>query len=546
MRQASRCLAGASPQHVDVAGGPDGELFQAIAGTSMASPHVAGAAALLTDLHPSWKPGQIKSALMTSAFQGVLDSDGASDTDPFDDGSGRINLSRAWNPGLSFSTSGSNYVVNQDNLFLSNYPSIYVPDMPGIVTMTRRAHSELSEARNWSISVQSPSDLDITVPGSISIGAGGDRLFDIRLDASTVPLGEVRHGVIVFTSGSLKARMPVTIVRGEGPVTVDKECSPTSVPQGTLTDCTIDITNTTFEDVQVTLRDRLPSELKIRPNTISGASQAGNGVWAYTTLGAGGPPATSVVAGPGDGYVDASGGALDTDLTDESWADITFSGTVFFGGQEWDHVSMVSNGYAVVGSANGADVSFVNSNFPDEDAPNGTLAPFWTDLDSGSGGETFVNIFGSGTGDCFDATPTDSCYLVFEWQGVPEYSTHANTHTFQVWLGYYSDATPVEETYFFYGANTGTGDLGFLTVGAENQYGNRGQAVYFDGDTPANVPADGDSWEVLTDAGAPGETYTVEFSARGAHQGAWTNCAVIRSTSFYGRGVDCESGTVGP
>lgn len=70
--------------------------FAFFQGTSMATPHVAGAAALLKQLHPTWSPAQIKSALVQSAARPVKSSStGNPLANPMDRGSGRINLAAA-------------------------------------------------------------------------------------------------------------------------------------------------------------------------------------------------------------------------------------------------------------------------------------------------------------------------------------------------------------------------------------------------------------------------------------------------------------------
>ncbi|WP_419597399.1 S8 family serine peptidase, partial [Thiolapillus sp.] len=62
-------------------------------GTSMASPHVAGAGALLKTLHPDWTPTEMQSALMTTAVTMGVRKDGRSTpADPFDRGAGVVDL----------------------------------------------------------------------------------------------------------------------------------------------------------------------------------------------------------------------------------------------------------------------------------------------------------------------------------------------------------------------------------------------------------------------------------------------------------------------
>src|SRR4029079_17860364 len=93
-------LAGNTPTPDEVPAGPPGEYFQAIAGTSMSSPHIAGSAILLKSLHPDWTPMEIRSAMMLTAKTSVMKENGTTPADPFDRGAGRVDLTVAGNPGL--------------------------------------------------------------------------------------------------------------------------------------------------------------------------------------------------------------------------------------------------------------------------------------------------------------------------------------------------------------------------------------------------------------------------------------------------------------
>jgi subtilisin family serine protease len=80
--------AAAAASAVAQSGTPVADGYVALSGTSMATPHVAGAAALLKQRHPNWNGRQIKAALTGSALP-------REEYNPFQQGTGRTDVARA-------------------------------------------------------------------------------------------------------------------------------------------------------------------------------------------------------------------------------------------------------------------------------------------------------------------------------------------------------------------------------------------------------------------------------------------------------------------
>ncbi|CAA2965241.1 subtilisin-like protease [Olea europaea subsp. europaea] len=90
--------------------------FNILSGTSMACPHVSGAAALLKSAHPDWSPAAIRSAMMTTAnlidnsFKPMIDESTGKPATPYDFGAGHLNLDLAMDPGLVYDLTNNDYV----------------------------------------------------------------------------------------------------------------------------------------------------------------------------------------------------------------------------------------------------------------------------------------------------------------------------------------------------------------------------------------------------------------------------------------------------
>jgi subtilisin family serine protease len=236
-------LAGNSP--TPDAGAVRGELFQAIAGTSMSSPHVAGLFALLKQAHPDWSAAEAKSALMTSARQDVLNNDRKSKAGPFDMGAGHVRPGKpgdngsSFQPGLVYNAGFNEYLGflcdadrsvfgNPDatcgNLAAGgvptkatdlNLPSIGVSQLAGAATVTRTVTSVSKESSplTYTASVSAPDGYRVSVsPSSFSVRRGRSVTFTVTITNVSAPVGEWRFGSLTWSSAAgYTVRSPIAV-----------------------------------------------------------------------------------------------------------------------------------------------------------------------------------------------------------------------------------------------------------------------------------------------------------------------------------------------
>ena len=192
-----------------------------ISGTSMATPHVAGATALLRSLNRAWTPAQIKSALSTTAKPELMEVDGSTPTTPFATGAGRIDVARAANAGLILDETGANYLAadpasggDPSQLNIASFQNLVCV---GTCTFPRSLRSTRTMPVTWTATVNGFAAGLVTVtPATFSVANAG--LADIRLSADSLqlPQNQTVFGELVLTPSIASiptARMPIALRR---------------------------------------------------------------------------------------------------------------------------------------------------------------------------------------------------------------------------------------------------------------------------------------------------------------------------------------------
>jgi len=527
-------LAGHTPTPESTTEGPPGQYFQAIAGTSMSSPHVAGSAALLRALHPKWTPGQIKSALMTTATTKVVKEDTTTPANAYDMGAGRIDLTRAGDPGVTFDATARDIRrAGQDPVEVAklNQPSINVNPLPGVVTVKRTATNVTGGTIRYTTSSLAPDGSTITVrPRSFTLRKGQSVDLTITIDATkllSAGTTGAQFGQVQLTEIGGKARnahLPVAFTPGSAAVTLASTCDPTTITLRPVTasTCTVTATNTGAADTTVDLRTSVSTQLRI--TGVQGAKRDGALSVALTKVKlVGNKPGTpSIAAGPSlAGYVPLSKfGITPIAVGDEDILNFNVP-TFQYNGQPYTRIGVTSNGYAVVGGASSQDLAFKPQTLPDPARPNNVLAPFWTDLN------------GTGAPGISAATLTDGTnkWLVLQWQ-VNVFGTTSG-RTFQVWIGL-GDKQDISFTYDVNNLPAAPNGQG-LTVGAENSDGSGGGQI-------TGLPTE--DLVITSTAALPGGTAQYKLKVQGATQGSGTVTSTMTSPTILGTTVEQSTITI--
>ncbi|MEU4743977.1 S8 family serine peptidase [Actinosynnema sp. NPDC023658] len=182
-------------------GTPVDDTHVALSGTSMATPHVAGAAALIAQQHPDWTGARIKAALMASAK-------GNPALTAFDQGAGRVDLARAITTTVT---------ADPPSLALGSQAWPHEDDTPVTEEVTYRNSGTAPVTFPVSVDARgpdggpAPTGLFTVTPTTVTVPAGGEATVAVTADTRVGTVDGAFSGTVVAGDA---VRTPVSAERG--------------------------------------------------------------------------------------------------------------------------------------------------------------------------------------------------------------------------------------------------------------------------------------------------------------------------------------------
>ena len=489
----TRIFSGESPD----APGHEDQNFSFKNGTSMASPHVAGAAALLKQMHPDWTAQQIKSALVTSSIRDILKEDASTAADNFDMGAGRLDLPRATTVELTY----SDLSLVDGNCYLNCEMSI---------TVTNTSDEEVTVDAT---AMFNDSAISATVtPQMATLAAGASAEIMVAVDVTTASTGSWSFGGINWADTDDTTTdyfIPIAIypISSDEPSLFDSDVSTQVAAEGELVVTEAFATNTDVTGM-ISITGEIDHKYAINPSTISAVkngnqepvsydADSGTVYWegalntasfsmnADTTIG-------DILEGFGlDRYVPmASIGVAPLECSgscDDASIEVSLPRTITYLGSEYTTMQISSNGFVSLGTSSGNITTPFAEVLPSLSEPNNIVAPYWTDFDLAGGGAGAGNIY---------AVSLTTGHFVVEWENAQIWNEDGTSFNFQLWFEYETG-----NVNFVYGPMDSP--VYATVVGAENISGSVGTtyAALTSAGLQGTLPVEGDEFVLTANAG---------------------------------------------
>lgn len=189
-----------------------------VSGTSMAAPHVAGSAALLRQMYPTWSNAAIKSALMsTSKYMNVYNFDGTP-AQPTDMGAGRLDIGAAMYPGVILNPPAADFGL----IYTGTAKSGREIQVTNVATRTETYNISTLYTGNGFAPTQTKALNGVTVdPASLTLNPGETKSFTVGFDPALGMGMGINQGFIKMDGQYHNAHLPFFVRVGAGSKAAD-------------------------------------------------------------------------------------------------------------------------------------------------------------------------------------------------------------------------------------------------------------------------------------------------------------------------------------